>query len=242
MLTLMKAVVLLSGGLDSATCLALAREAGMTPHALFVNYGQRNVNEEASARAVAASQGVRSFKVVRADLAAIGGSALTGAGALPRGTEVWREGPVPATYVPARNTVLFALALGYAEAIGADSLYMGVNSVDYSGYPDCRPQFVAALQALAPVATRCGVEGAPIRIQAPLLYMSKPEIITTGLSLGVDYSLTMSCYEPVEGIPCHGCEACQIRARAFANLGMPDPALVTAVSPTCARRSQKTHT
>ncbi len=219
-----RAVVLLSGGLDSATCLALAQQAGFVPVCLLVQYGQRHAVELRAARAVAAARGVQEVREVAVDLRAIGGSALTADMAVPLDRPAARRGQgVPVTYVPARNTLLLALGLGLAEVVGAQDLYIGVNAVDYSGYPDCRPEFIRAFQALAALATKAGVEGAPLRLHTPLLQLSKAEIIATGLALGVDYSLTTSCYRPDgEGRACGRCDSCLIRRQGFADAGTPD--------------------
>lgn len=217
-----KAVVLLSGGLDSATVLAIARADGFEPYALTVVYGQRHAVEVEAARRVAEAIGVAEHRFVRVELDAIGGSALTGDFEVPK--DLADAGGIPITYVPARNTVFLSLALGYAEVAGATDLFVGVNAVDYSGYPDCRPEFVAAFESLANVATRAGVEGARFHVRAPLIALTKPEIIRRGLALGVDYGLTHSCYDPEAGRACGRCDSCGIRARAFAELGMEDPA------------------
>jgi 7-cyano-7-deazaguanine synthase len=220
-------VVLLSGGLDSATCLAIAQALGFDAHALTVSYGQRHHAELAAANRVAKAMGVRDHRVVTVNLDVIGGSALTDRIAVPKNRDE-REmaSSIPVTYVPARNTVLLALALGHAEVIGAEDIFIGVNAVDYSGYPDCRPEFIQAFEHLAAVATKIGVEGHGPTIHVPLIARSKPEIIRRGLELGVDYSLTHSCYDPgPDGAPCGECDACQIRIRAFEALGMRDPAL-----------------
>jgi 7-cyano-7-deazaguanine synthase len=220
-----RAVVLLSGGLDSATCLALARSEGFLPLCLLVRYGQRHAVELAQARAVALAQGNSEVREVSVDLRAIGGSALTGDVPVPKDrTEAARMDGVPVTYVPARNTVFLALALGLAEVVGARDLFIGVNAVDYSGYPDCRPEFIRAFEALASLATRAGVEGERFRIHAPLLALSKAEIIHTGLRLGVDYALTTSCYEPDSGGgACGRCDSCLIRRQGFLAAGVNDP-------------------
>jgi len=220
-----RAVVLLSGGLDSATCLALAREEGFSAVCLLVQYGQRHKVELQQARAVAAAQGASEVREVQVDLRAIGGSALTGETAVPMDrTEAERGQGIPVTYVPARNTLFLSLALGLAEVLGAADIFIGVNAVDYSGYPDCRPEFIRAFEALASLATRAGVEGKRFRIHAPLLALSKADIIRTGLRLGVDYSLTTSCYAPdAQGGACARCDSCRIRAEGFAAAGVPDP-------------------
>jgi 7-cyano-7-deazaguanine synthase len=217
------AVVLLSGGLDSYTAAGVAARDGFTLHALTVDYGQRHRREIAAAGSVARALRVSSHKVVAVDLASFGGSALTGEGAIPK--EGVRPG-IPATYVPARNTVLLALALAWAETLGATTIVIGVNAVDYSGYPDCRPDFVDAFERLATLATRSGVEGGRFRIYAPLIDFSKAAIVRTGLDLGLDYALTSSCYDPSpEGRPCGRCDSCLLRARGFAEAGIRDPLL-----------------
>ena len=217
------AVVLLSGGLDSATCLWLAREAGLSPHALAVRYGQRHEHELHAASRVCAAAGAP-LRTVALDLRAIGGSALTAELEVPKDRPPGAPG-IPITYVPARNTVLLALALGYAEVIGAEEIHIGVNAIDYSGYPDCRPAFVQAFEALANVATAAAVEGrARYRIRAPLLAMTKAQIIREGTRLGVPYGLTHSCYDPdAAGRACGRCDSCQIRRAGFAEAGVADP-------------------
>jgi 7-cyano-7-deazaguanine synthase len=219
------AVVLLSGGLDSATCLALARSQGFSPFCLLVRYGQRHAAEVEQAKRVAAAQGVEEVREVAVDLRAIGGSALTADTAVPMDrTEAERAKGVPVTYVPARNTLFLALALGFAEAVGARDIFIGVNAVDYSGYPDCRPEFIRAFEALASLATRAGVEGERFHVHAPLLAMSKADIIRTGLRLGVDYALTLSCYAPdASARACGRCDSCLIRAEGFLAAGVADP-------------------
>lgn len=216
------AVVLLSGGLDSATTLAIARAAGFRTHALSVHYGQRHAAELAAARRLALTLGAEEHRVMGVDLGGIGGSALTDP-ALP--VPVGGVSPgIPITYVPARNTLLLALALGWAEVLGAHDIYVGVNAVDYSGYPDCRPAFIAAFQALARVATRAGVEGAEITLHAPLIEWRKAQIIRRGVELGIDFALTVSCYQADEtGRACGRCDACRIRADGFRAAGVPDP-------------------
>ncbi|MGD2083474.1 MAG: 7-cyano-7-deazaguanine synthase QueC [Chromatiales bacterium] len=215
------AVVLLSGGLDSATTLAVARDRGFACHALSMDYGQRHAAELAAARGVARALGAAEHRVVRIGLEAIGGSALTDpAIAVP---EQPRAG-IPVTYVPARNTVLLALALGWAEVLGARDLFIGVNAVDYSGYPDCRPEFIRAFEGLAALATKAGVEGARFRVHAPLIHMTKAEIIRIGTRLGVDYALTVSCYQAdTRGRACGVCDSCRLRAQGFRDAGVPDP-------------------
>ncbi len=217
----MNAVVLLSGGLDSATTLALARARGFRCHALSVHYGQRHAAELDAAVRVAAQLGAHEHRVMRVDLAGIGGSALTDAQlAVP---QTVTEG-IPITYVPARNTLLLALALGWAEVLGAFDIFVGVNAVDYSGYPDCRPQFIAAFEALARVATKAGVEDKEFKIHAPLIDMSKADIVRSGTSLGVDFAATVSCYQAdAEGRACGRCDSCRLRAAGFAAAGLADP-------------------
>jgi len=216
-----KAVVLLSGGLDSATALAIAAERGYACHALSLEYGQRHHAELAAARRVAASLGAVEHKVISLDLTAIGGSALTDRRiAVP---EQPSEG-IPVTYVPARNTIFLSLALAWAEVLGAWDLFIGVNAVDYSGYPDCRPEYIQAFQRLSQLATRAGVEGGSFQVHAPLIEMSKAEIIQTGSRLGVDYGLTVSCYSADEaGRACGHCDSCRLRADGFAEAGLQDP-------------------
>ena len=220
-----KAVVLLSGGLDSATAAALAREQGFTLHALTVHYGQRHLVELEAARQVASALQVVEHRTLQLDLRAWGGSALTADLAVPPARlneEACNE--VPITYVPARNTVLLSLALGYAEVIGASAIFIGVSAVDYSGYPDCRPEFIEAFERLATLATKAGVEGHPIRIHAPLIHLTKAQTIREGLRLGLDYALTHTCYDPTPaGVACGRCESCALRRRGFAEAGVPDP-------------------
>ena len=220
-----KAVVLLSGGLDSATALAMARDAGFTCHALAVDYGQRHRSELDAARRVAATAGVP-LKILPLDLRAIGGSALTDDIAVPESASGGIPQGIPVTYVPARNTILLSLALGYAEVLGANDIFIGVNAVDYSGYPDCRPEFIEAYARMANLATRSAVEGRrPVTIHTPLIRLTKAEIIRKGLSLGVDYGLTCTCYDPSPaGEACGSCDACQLRLKGFAENGMQDPA------------------
>jgi 7-cyano-7-deazaguanine synthase len=215
------AVVLLSGGLDSATALAIARAEGFRCHALSMNYGQRHGAELAAAGRVAAAAGVVEHKVVRIGLDAIGGSALTDpAIAVPEAP----TGGIPVTYVPARNTVLLALALGWAEVLGARDIFIGVNAVDYSGYPDCRPEFIAAFESLAGLATKAGVEGGRFHVHTPLIQLSKAQIVQRGNALGVDYGLTVSCYQAdAEGRACGRCDSCRLRAKGFGEAGVPDP-------------------
>ncbi len=210
-----KAVVLLSGGLDSATVLAIAIEQGFECHALSFEYGQRHESEIGAAKAIANALGVAEHLIHTVDLSQWGGSALTDE------IEVPKDGAsdgIPVTYVPARNTIFLSHALGYAEAIGSRDIFIGVNAVDYSGYPDCRGEYIDAFQTLANLATKAGVEGSPFTIHAPLLELSKVDIIKKGLVLGVDYSLTQSCYDPANGKPCHACDACRLRDAAFAEV------------------------
>jgi 7-cyano-7-deazaguanine synthase len=220
-----KAVVLLSGGLDSTTCLALAQAAGFEPVCLSVDYGQRHQVELERAGAVARAMGVKDHRVVKVDLRAIGGSALTDDVAVPKHDDVAAlpQG-IPVTYVPARNTIFLGLALGLAEAIGARDLFIGVNAVDYSGYPDCRPEFITAFEALARLATRAGVEGERFTVHAPLSGMTKADIIRAGVKAGVDYGQTHSCYDPdPAGLACGRCDSCLLRRKGFAEAGVADP-------------------
>lgn len=220
------AVVLLSGGLDSATAAAWARAEGYRLHALTVDYGQRHRAELAAARDIAAALGITDHVVVHVDLAAFGGSALVDAAiAVPkdRSAETIAQG-IPVTYVPARNTVLLGLALAFAETRDASAIVLGVNAIDYSGYPDCRPEFLDAFRRLAALATKAGVEGHAVQILAPLVALSKAEIVRLGTALGVDYGLTTSCYDPTaDGRPCGRCDACHLRAAGFATAGLVDP-------------------
>ncbi len=218
-----RAVVLLSGGLDSYTAAAIARSQGCRLFALTVRYGQIHAHELEAARRVAAALGVERHQELSVDLAALGGSALTGAVAVPKDRALDEEG-IPPTYVPARNTVLLSLALAWAEVLGAVDLVIGVNALDYSGYPDCRPEYIAAFERLAGLATRAGVEGARFRVHAPLLDMTKADIVRRGAALGLDYGLTHSCYDPSPaGTPCRRCDSCRLRARGFAEAGLVDP-------------------
>ena len=222
-----RSVVLLSGGLDSATTLAVARAEGYEAHGLSVDYGQRHRRELECARVVATNLGAATHRIVSVDLRAIGGSALTGPLQVPkdRAYEDMARG-IPITYVPARNTILLGLALGYAEVVGAFDLFMGANSVDYSGYPDCRPEFLAQFERLANLATKAAVEGkGAFHVHAPLLQLSKADIIRKGIELGVDYGLTLSCYEPDEqGRACGRCDSCRLRLKGFQEAGLKDPA------------------
>ena len=215
------AVVLLSGGLDSATVLAMARADGYACHALSVRYGQRHEAELDAAARVASRLGAASHRIIGIDLGGIGGSALTDARiAVPESPS---EG-IPPTYVPARNTIFLALGMGVAEVAGADDLFIGVNAIDYSGYPDCRPEFLDAFRRLASLATRASVEGRPLRVHAPLIDLTKADIIRRGLALGVDYGLTVSCYQAdAGGAACGRCDACRLRRDGFAAAGAPDP-------------------
>ncbi len=219
----MKAVVLLSGGMDSATCLAIAKSEGREIAALTVDYCQRHQVEVERARAVARAAGVRDHRVVPLDLRIFGGSALTAAIPVPKGQPPGR-GEIPPTYVPARNTIFLALALGLAEVVQASEIFIGVTAVDYSGYPDCRPEFVEAFARLAAVATRAAVEGSPPAIRAPLLRLGKADIVRRGVELGVDYGLTHSCYDPAAGgLACGRCDACALRRKGFVEAGVADP-------------------
>ncbi|HEY3520018.1 MAG TPA: 7-cyano-7-deazaguanine synthase QueC [Rhodanobacteraceae bacterium] len=220
-----RAVVLLSGGMDSAVTLALAREQGFACHALSVAYGQRHASELQAAARVAATLGAVEHKIVNVDLRSIGGSALTADDiAVPQHARAHADDEIPATYVPARNAIMLSIALGWAEVLDADDIWCGVNAVDYSGYPDCRPVFIAAFEQLAIVATRAGAEGRHLRVHAPLMKMSKGDIVREGLALGVDFSATVSCYRAdAQGRACGRCDACALRARGFADADVPDP-------------------
>jgi 7-cyano-7-deazaguanine synthase len=219
------AVVLVSGGMDSAVVLALARERGHAVHALSVRYGQRHTSELEAAARVAQALGAVAHKTVVVDLRSFGGSALTDDIAVPEDGDGHVIGAaIPVTYVPARNTIMLSLALGWAEVLGSADLFCGVNAVDYSGYPDCRPAFIEAFEQLANVATKAGVEGAGFRVHAPLLHLSKADIVREGLRLGVDFALTVSCYQAdADGQACGHCDACRLRADGFAAAGVPDP-------------------
>lgn len=219
------AVILVSGGLDSATVLAIARADGYELHAVSFDYGQRHRHELEAARAVCASAAVRSHVVYPLDTAVFRGSALTNDIPVPHNrTDDEISDGIPVTYVPARNTIFLAIALGLAESIGAGDLFIGVNAVDYSGYPDCRPEFIAAFQAMANLATKSAVEGHPFRIHTPLVSMTKADIIRRGIALGVDYGLTHSCYDPAPGGgACGECDSCLLRHRGFVEAGVPDP-------------------
>ena len=219
------AVVLLSGGLDSAVTLAIAQRDGFHPHALSFEYGQRHAREVESARRVAQAAGVRDLRVARIDLRVFGGSALTDEIAVPQyRTAAADDAEIPITYVPARNTIFLSYALAFAEVIGAADIFIGVNAVDYSGYPDCRPDYLRAFEHLAALDTKAGIGGTRFNVRAPLLSMSKAEIIRTGAELGVDFALTHSCYAPREdGAACGACDSCQIRLDGFREAGIVDP-------------------
>jgi 7-cyano-7-deazaguanine synthase len=221
----MRTIVLLSGGLDSATVLAICRAEGRQCHALSFRYGQRHAVELAFAAAVARSLGAASHRVAAIDVACLAGSALTGDGEVPKGRDEEEIGQgIPSTYVPARNTLFVAHALALAESTGAGEIALGINALDYSGYPDCRPEWLSAMQEVARLGTKVGMSGEPVRLIAPLLAMSKADIIRRGVQLGVDYSLTLSCYDPVgDGLACGACDACVLRKRGFATARVPDP-------------------
>ena len=222
-----KAVVLLSGGLDSATALAIALEQGYQPYALTLRYGQRHELEVEAARRVANAMRAIRHVIAEVDLRAFGGSALTGDLEVPKGPEVEADSEgIPVTYVPARNTIFLSMALAWAEVLAASEIFIGVNAVDYSGYPDCRPEFLDAFERLAGLGTKAGVQGrSPFRIHAPLIDLTKTEIIRWGLALGVDYGLTRSCYDPdAAGAACGGCDSCRLRLAGFAGTGERDPA------------------
>ncbi|HWM23295.1 MAG TPA: 7-cyano-7-deazaguanine synthase QueC [Chthoniobacterales bacterium] len=220
-----RAVVLLSGGLDSATTLAICQREGFEPYALSFNYGQRHRIEVLAARRIAASLGARDHRIAEIDLRVFGGSALTDEIPVPKNRDEKNRGHgVPATYVPARNTIFLSYALAWCEVLGSTDIFIGVNAVDYSGYPDCRPAFIAAFEELANVGTKAGVEGTRFRIHAPLLSMSKAQIIAKGTELGVDFSLTHSCYDPTSDLlACGECDSCRIRLAGFQEAGLRDP-------------------
>jgi 7-cyano-7-deazaguanine synthase len=223
-----RAVVLLSGGLDSTTTLAIAKAEGFTPYALSFRYGQRHDVELAAAARVAEAFGVEKHVVATIDLRAFGGSALTDDIPVPKGRDIAEmESEIPVTYVPARNTIFLSFALAWAETLDCSDVYLGVNALDYSGYPDCRPEYIAAYQTMANLATKAGVEGHQrLQIHTPLLHLSKADIVRRGLELGVDYGLTHSCYDPASnGRPCGECDSCLLRAKGFAEAGITDPAL-----------------
>ena len=226
----MQAVVLLSGGLDSYTAAAIAKADGFALNALTIFYGQRHAREVESARAVAKALGVVRHQELTVDLRAFGGSSLTSDIDVPRDRDLSPTdipADIPSTYVPARNTIFLSLALGWAEVLGALDIVIGVNALDYSGYPDCRPEFVHAFEAVANLATRAGVEGSRFHVHTPLITMSKADIIRRGVALGLDYGLTHSCYDPpAAGAPCGRCDSCVLRARGFSEAGVPDPLLL----------------
>jgi 7-cyano-7-deazaguanine synthase len=222
----MRAVVLLSGGLDSYTAAAIAKAQRFSLFALTIHYGQRHAREIDAARAVARGLGVERHLELEVDLRAIGGSSLTSDAAVPRDRNL-QTTDIPSTYVPARNTIFLSLALGWAEVLEARDIVIGVNALDYSGYPDCRPEFIGAFERLADLATKAGVEGARFRVHAPLLTLGKADIIRRGLELGLDYGLTHSCYDPSpDGRPCGACDSCVLRARGFREAGVADPVLM----------------
>ncbi len=217
-----KCVVLLSGGLDSATCLAVARDRGYSCHTMAVDYGQRHRAELAASECLSTALGAKQHKVLRIDLRAIGGSALTDDIDVPQE----RSDGIPVTYVPARNTIFLSMALAYAEVIGAGRIFIGVNQMDYSGYPDCRPDFIRAFEKLAQLATKAGLHGQALKIETPLMHLDKAGIIRLGIKLGLDYGLTVSCYQADEqGRACGRCDACHYRKKGFAEAGIPDPTL-----------------
>lgn len=221
-----KAVVLLSGGLDSTTVLAVAKDQGFEPYAISFRYGQRHVVELEAARRVAKSAGVERHVVCDIDLRVFGGSALTADVDVPKheSAEELSDDEIPITYVPARNTVFLSFALAYAEVVGSTDIFIGVNALDYSGYPDCRPEYIAAYEQMANLATRAGVEGNAMKIHTPLINLTKAETVELGTGLGVDYSLTLSCYDPdAEGRSCGHCDSCLLRLRGFADAGVADP-------------------
>ncbi|MEV6237950.1 7-cyano-7-deazaguanine synthase QueC [Lentzea sp. NPDC051838] len=227
----MPAIVLLSGGLDSTTTLAIAKRQGFLPYALSFSYGQRHSVELEAAKKVAERMGVARHIVADIDLRVFGGSALTDDIAVPKGRdEEQMAGEIPPTYVPGRNTIFLSFALAYAEVVGARDVFTGVNAVDYSGYPDCRPEYIEAYEAMANLATKSAIEGdGRIRVHAPLIDMTKADIIRTGIDLGVDYSLTTSCYDPVDGVSCGTCDTCVLRLKGFHEVGAKDPVRYLAV-------------
>jgi 7-cyano-7-deazaguanine synthase len=219
------AIVLLSGGLDSYTTGALARAEGYAVYALTFRYGQTHAREVAAAREVAGAIGAVRHLELSLDLSAIAASALTGAGEIPKDRALDGSG-IPPTYVPARNTIFLSLSLAWAETLGARDIFIGVNALDYSGYPDCRPEYIRAFEALANLATRAGVEGQHFRLHAPLIHLTKADIIRRGMEMGLDYGITQSCYDPdPSGAPCGRCDSCRLRAKGFAEAGVPDPLL-----------------
>ena len=220
----MKAVVLVSGGLDSTTCLAIAREQNFDLYALTLNYGQRHNHELNSARMIIDFFNIHDHSIIDIDLAQFGGSALTDWIDVPKKRDLSDMGEIPVTYVPARNTVFLSLALAWAEVLGSFDIFIGVNALDYSGYPDCRPEYISSFEKTANLATKAGVSGSSFKIHTPLIDMTKSEIIKVGLDLGVDYSLTSSCYDPdQEGNPCGLCDACYLRLKGFKETGITDP-------------------
>lgn len=220
-----KAVVLLSGGLDSSTCVAIAQSKGFDVYGLSFSYGQRHTIELDASKRIAKAMDIRRHEVIDIDLRAFGGSALTDDIDVPKDRDLHDTNDIPVTYVPARNTIFLSFALAFAETIGANDIFIGVNAMDYSGYPDCRPEYIAAFQDMARLATKIGIEGDDgVRINTPLIDLSKAEIIKTGINLGVDYSMTTSCYDPDEnGISCGRCDACLLRLKGFKEAGHPDP-------------------
>jgi 7-cyano-7-deazaguanine synthase len=221
-----QAVVLLSGGLDSFTAAAMTKSEGYELYALSIRYGQIHAREIEAARAAARALGVARHLEIAVDLAVFGGSALVGDGAIPKDRALEGDHLIPSTYVPARNTVFLSLALAWAEVVGATAIVIGVNALDYSGYPDCRPEYLEAFEHMAALATKVGVEGRPLQILAPLLRLSKADIIRRGLALGLDYAVTHSCYDPApSGAPCGRCDSCRLRAKGFAEAGVADPVI-----------------
>jgi queuosine biosynthesis protein QueC len=219
-----RAVVLVSGGLDSATALAICAHDGFEPYALSFDYGQRHKLELKAAERVATSLGAREHRVAQIDLRIFGGSALTDNIAVPKSHDSKSEDTIPVTYVPARNTIFLSYALAWSEVLGAADIFIGANAIDYSGYPDCRPEFIDAFERLAKVATKAGIEGTRFEIHAPLISMSKADIIRKGTELGIDFSLTHSCYDPtVNGLACGECDSCRLRLAGFREAGLPDP-------------------
>lgn len=220
-----KAVLLLSGGLDSATCFAIANSKGFRVYALSFDYGQRHRAELLASRRVARALGAVEHRVIRIDRAALGGSSLTSKLAVPKNRSARKiASEIPSTYVPARNTIFLSYALAYAEQIAAAHIFIGVNALDYSGYPDCRPEYIAAFEAMANLATKAAVQGSAVTIHAPLINLTKAQIICTGVKLGLDYSVTHSCYDPLpNGAACGACDSCQLRKKGFAEAGVPDP-------------------
>jgi 7-cyano-7-deazaguanine synthase len=226
-----RAVVLLSGGLDSYTAAAIASAEGYELYALSIQYGQVHAREIDAARAVAAALNVKRHIELHVDLSAFGGSALVGDGTIPKDRPLNDAAGIPATYVPARNTVFLSLALGWAEVVGAEAIVIGVNALDYSGYPDCRPEYLAAFEKLAALATKAGVDGHSLKLLAPLVYLSKAEIIQRGLALGLNYGLTHSCYDPLpDDRPCGRCDSCRLRAKGFEQAGAQDPLLTASAT------------